>query len=66
MIIPRELHERWEEEFKALQTASERLDWVTRKVEERRAINAVRVMKQFESSNNLLLCSSMPNFAKNG
>lgn len=66
MIYPRELHQRWEEEYRALQTMPERDDWVTQKLEERKAINAVRVMKRFENGTNPLLCSSMPNFAKNG
>jgi hypothetical protein len=65
-VYPLELYERWEKEYKSLQTTSERNDWVTQKVEEREAINAVRVMKRFKNSTNPLLCTSMPNFAKNG
>ena len=66
MVYPRELHERWQQEFKALQTSSERVDWVAQRVEERKAINAVQVMMQFENGANPLLSSSMPNVAKNG
>ena len=48
MVYPRELHERWQQEYRALQTSSERVDWVAQRVEERKAINAVQFMKQFE------------------
>ena len=47
MVYPRELHERWQQEYRALQTSSERVDWVAQRVEERKAINAVQFMKQF-------------------
>lgn len=66
MVFPLELHQSWEEEYGALQTAEQRIDWVTQKTEERKAINAVRVMKRFENSTKPLLCFSMLNFAKNG
>ena len=51
-MYPLRLHGRWENEYKALQTESERVDWVAQKVEERKTINAVRDMKQFENSSN--------------
>ena len=43
---------RWGEEYKVLQTRSEQNDWIIQKVEERKAINAVRVMMRFENSTN--------------
>ena len=61
-----ELHERWGTEYEALQTPSERDDWVAQRVEEREHINAVRVLKWFKNSVNPLFSSSMQNFAKNG
>ena len=42
---------------------SERVDWVAQKVEERKTINAVRVMKRFENGSNPPAFSSMPNIA---
>ncbi|KAF8810052.1 hypothetical protein BYT27DRAFT_7186905 [Phlegmacium glaucopus] len=39
-IYPLQLHWRWEEEYKALQTTSDKADWVTQKIEERKSINA--------------------------
>ena len=63
IVYPLRLHGRWQNEYRALQTESERVDWVAQMFEERKAINAVRVMKQFENTSNPPAFSSMPNFA---
>ena len=54
-VYPRELHQRWEVEYAALDTATQRTSWASQKLEERKAINAVRVMKRFENGTNPLL-----------
>ena len=41
MVYPDELHERWQQEYDALQSVSERADWAEQKLDERNAINAV-------------------------
>ena len=66
IVYPCKLHDRWQEEYDAFQTSSERVDWVLQKNEERTAINAVRDVEEFENGSNPLLFSSMPNFANNG
>ena len=50
-MYPVWLHERWVNEYDALQTRSDRDDWVAQKIEERKVIDAVRVMKLFENGN---------------
>ena len=41
IVYPDKQAERWEEEYKALQTNSERDTWIAQKIEERTAINEV-------------------------
>ena len=41
MAYPRELHDRWLREYRAIKTGSERTDWVEQKVKECNVINAV-------------------------
>ncbi len=65
MLYPVQLFERWTEEYEAIDSVSERTDWVAEKVEECKVLKAVRAMKQFENITNPL-CSSMRNFAKHG
>ena len=66
-MYPRKLHERWQEEYKAFETTSERDDWVAQRVEERKAIKAVRVMKGLRTSLTLyfpLACQTLRKMGK--
>lgn len=65
-VYPTQLIEHWEEEYNALKTASERSDWAAQKIEECKAINAVRVISGPEIALTPTLLCSTPNFAKIG
>ena len=55
VVYPDELHERWQQEYDALQSVSERADWAEQKLDERNAINAVWLMTHDENNANPLL-----------
>jgi len=65
-MYPLQLHERWEEEYRALQTTEDKAYWVAQKVEERKVINAVWDMERFANSANSYLAAACQTLRKMG